>query len=470
MTGASKLDHQLDSKKKSQLILLICILLIFTVMNGTMFNVAVPDIAEEFGLMPSQVSWVMTGYILVFAVCSLMYGKLADIYPIKTLISVGVILFAVGATLGLIAPNYTTLIVARIIQAVGGATIPAFAFIIPARFLPDEKGKVFGIISSTVAFASGVGPIAGGLIGGVLEWRFLFVFSMFSILAVPLLRRWLPEEGKREGTVDFIGALFLTGFVSGFLMFVTTFNVWVLTIGFFSFILFVWRTLSVREPFIQPTMLKDRRYTTTVLTSFLGTSALFGMIFVIPIMLRDLYDMSTLGIGFVLFPGAIFAGFIGQFGGKLIELRGSQGVVVIALTLVGAGVLLISTFAGYSPWVIAICLLVTYLGFPLIQSSTANLLTTILPNERTGVGMGLFNLLNFMAGAVSSALFGSYLDLGNVSYLMNPLALSGDNMIYSNLFFILMLVTVVALSLFTWVFRGDENKKEEKQQHLASET
>ncbi|WP_347548274.1 MFS transporter [Pseudalkalibacillus hwajinpoensis] len=459
MTGSPQHEHvNLDASERKRLIILVCTILAFAVMNGTMFNVAIPDIAASFNLSPSEVSWVLTGYILVFAIGSLMYGKLADIYPIKTLFTVGISIFSLGAFIGFLSPNYPTLLAARILQAVGGATIPALAFIVPIRFLPKEKGRVFGLISSTVAFASGVGPIIGGVVGGTLNWRFLFLFSVATALAIPLFRKWLPDEERREGSIDLPGALLMAISVASLLFYITTFLWYLLVIFIVFFFLFLWRTFTIMHPFIDPVILKNTKYTVTVLTSFLGTSALFGLIFVIPIMLRELNGLSTLNIGLVLFPGAMAAGLIGQAGGKIIEQKGPTFVVKVALLLIAGGSFFISTFSGFNPWVIVPCLLIAYLGFPLIQSSTADLLSSILPDNQNGVGMGVFNLLNFLAGAFSSAIFGRLLDMKNVAFTMNPLSRTGDNLIYSNLYLGLTLIALIAFSVFTLKFMSKREK------------
>ncbi|MDG5789115.1 MFS transporter [Evansella sp. AB-P1] len=450
---------ELTKEQKNKLTLLLCIILTFTVMNGTMFNVAIPDISEEFQLLPSQVSWVMTGYILVFAIGSLMYGKLADIYPIKTLLTFGIILFASGATLGFFSQNYPMLLAARILQAMGGATIPALSFIIPARFMPNERGRVFGIVSSTVAFASGIGPIAGGMIGGSLNWRFLFVFSILALIALPFLRRWLPKEEKRPGKVDILGAIFIATAIIGLLLFITNGDWYALFLTATAFLLFCWRTLSIEQPFIQPSMLKNKYYSSAIITSYLGTTAMFGMIFVIPIMARELYSLNTIQIGLLLFPGAMAAGIIGQFGGKLIDKHGSYPITRIAFLFVIVGTFLLSTFIGFSPWIVTLCILVQYIAFPLIQSSTANLLTLIVPRENTGIGIGMFNLLNFLAGAIASAIFGSILDLKDVSILLNPLAGNGTNTIYANLFIGLTVSSIIAFLFFSIIFKGFEKTK-----------
>lgn len=79
-----------------KIILLICLALAFAVMNGTMFNIALPDVAETFALRTMQVSWMVTSFITVFALGTLIYGRLADLFPIRTLYTTGIALLALG--------------------------------------------------------------------------------------------------------------------------------------------------------------------------------------------------------------------------------------------------------------------------------------------------------------------------------------------------------------------------------------
>lgn len=441
----------------TRIIILTCAILAFAVMNGTMFNVAIPDISESFQLTKAQVSWVVTSFTTVFAIGTLIYGKLADLYPIRRLYTIGLSFFSIGSLIGFLSPNYDTLIIARIFQALGAASVPPLSFIVPGRVLSSGRGKMYGYLAATIAFSSGVGPIVGGVIGGTMHWRYIFLLSVLSAFSIPLFRKWFPHESKKQGQLDFIGAILVALTVTSLLFMITTVS-WISLLGFLVFmILLAWRLSSTRYPFIDPTMFRIKKYTVTMVTSFLGTSIVFGLIFLTPILLRDLYDSTILEIGWILFPGAIASGLIGQSVGKVIDQRGGLPVVKYGLLLISCGTLFLSTFAGKSPLFITIGLFVAYLGFPLLQSGTADLISINLSEKQNGVGMGLFNLLNFLSGAFSSALFGKLLDQGDASLRLNPFSVLGRSLIYSNIFVTFTVMGIGALVFLTFFYTFRKN-------------
>jgi DHA2 family metal-tetracycline-proton antiporter-like MFS transporter len=447
-------QESLDQSAKRKIIFLLCTVLMFSVMNGTMFMIAVPDIANYFSLLPSQVSWVVTGYIIFYAIGALMYGKLADSYPLKKLLTIGLLLFSFGSLFGFFAPNYIMVVLARMIQAAGAATVPALVFIAPSRYFPNEKGKVLGIVSSTMAFASGIGPVIGGFIAGAFGWQYLFIISFFVVVTVPFFWVWLPEEEKQEGKVDIPGALMMAVGVATLILFITTLNWWILIVSLILFSLFTWRIFKAKYPFIRPDLFANIPFRTTILTSFLGIFTMFSMMFMIPLLLSEVNGLTTNLIGFVLFPGAVCAALIGGVAGRLTDRMGSRPVVYVALALMVSGFFLLSTFIGNAAWFISIVLIITYIAFPFLQTSTANLISTTLPRRQTGIGMGIYNLCNFMSGAFGGAIIGKILDHNATGWAINPLAQAeGAAIIYSNLFFCLIILTLLNGTIFHFVFR-----------------
>lgn len=146
-------EHAND--KNERLMYILVVTLIISVMNATMFNIALPTISEEFILLPSQVSWITTSYLIVYAVGSVIYGKLADKYAIIKLLTFGILVLTAGSIVGLISVNYKTIIIARLIQATGAGVIPALGMIIPVRFFSAERrGRALGIIAVGLALGT----------------------------------------------------------------------------------------------------------------------------------------------------------------------------------------------------------------------------------------------------------------------------------------------------------------------------
>jgi DHA2 family metal-tetracycline-proton antiporter-like MFS transporter len=422
-------------------------IIFFSVLNGMMFQVAIPDISAEFNLLPSEVSWVMTGYILVFAVGALIYGKLADIYPAKRLITIGLILMNAGSVLGLFSKWYPMLIIARLIQAAGGAAIPALAMIVVTRYSPANlRGNMLGIIASTVALAAGLGPVMGGFVTGTFNWKYLFLFSLATMFAIPSLRRILPDEKKLPDTFDSVGAILIGGGSSSLLIFVTQDNWWFLAASVMMTGYFIFHIKKAANPFVSPSLFSNKHYRNTVITTFLSIGSVFGMLFMVPIMLRDLLDLSSNSIGLTLFPGAMSAVLVGVIGGRLSDRKGSRFVVYLGSAVLTAGFLLLSTVAGQQAWVVAFTLIISYAGFALLQSSLPHTISISLSKDQTGIGMGIYNLLFFMSGAFSTAGIGRLLDFGSTGFCLNPINVYIDGCIYSNIF--VMLAAVVATSAF----------------------
>ena len=440
---------------RTKLVAVLSVALFFSVMNGSMFVVALPDIARQFVLLPSQAGWVITGYAIIFALGSMTYGKLADIYSLRRLITVGVLLFAVGSLIGFFSNGYPMLIGGRLVQALGASAIPALAMLIPIRYFPfSDRGRVLGIAASTIAFGAGIGPLTGGLVTGLLHWRYLFLVSLGMFITLPFFRLWLADEPKKEGTFDFTGAATLAVAVAALLLLITNFSPLLVTVSIVSFGLFLIRVNRARNPFIQPALLANRYYRNALISGFLAMGTAFGIMFLVPLMLSTANQLNTAIIGMVMFPGAMSAAIMGRQGGKLADRKGSVTVVYMALALLLLGFIALSTFAGSSIYMIALSLIVGNTGFAFIQAALAKIVSTTLPHEQAGVGMGIYNLMNFMAGALSVAILSKFLDLSSSSTAINPLALKPAAFIYSNLFFGLAIVTLANISLFYYTFKG----------------
>ncbi len=422
----------------------------FAVLNETVFNVSTPVIANRFGLTAAEVSWVMTTFIIFFGVGAVIYGKLSDIYSLRTLIVFGILLYATGSILGFLFQfSYPAVVAARGLQGAGASAIPALVNVIVARYFPiAERGRIFGTITSTVAFAIGVGPVVGGFVSGSLHWSLLFLIPVFTLIAVRPYLRILSAEERRAGTVDIPGALFIALGVGTLMLFLTMGNWRYLAASVVLLIAFVADALLSKHPFIDLALLKNRAFRLRVLAGFLVFSVVTGVLFVMPLMLTSLGGLSATKIGFVLFPGAITAALIGRTGGRLADSRGNGFVVAIGLAALAASFLALSSVLGASPVFIGAILILMYVGFNLTQTALINSVSQTLDEGDTGVGMGLFNLATFLSSAIGTAVVGNYLQGGGLPFLLNPLADAAEAAPYSNLLVLFTLLILVGGGLY----------------------
>ncbi|RQD73023.1 MFS transporter [Desulfonatronospira sp. MSAO_Bac3] len=392
---------------------LLSLTIFLSVLNGVTFNLAVPDIAADYAVSPAMVSWVVTAYIVIFAFGSVMYARLGQRFHLRDLITAGLLIFCLGSLLGFFTDSYHMLVAARMIQAAGASGIPALSMVLATVYVPVKiRGRLLGLIASTVAFGLGIGPIIGGLIAGYLHWNYLFLMPLLLLPSIYLLRRALPRQSDLvRKPLDLPGALLLAGTVGCLLFMVNLVMWWLLLPALVLGTLFARRIISISYPFVSPELFGSPGYLHGLLTALLAMGTIFATFFLMPLMFRHIYDMPTLHIGLYLFPGAMSAALAGLVAGRFVDRCGAAPVVRTGFLILMTGFGLIILTAGQSPVVSALCLIVANSGFTIIHSSLAGAVSGTLPEGRVGLGMGVFNLVFFVSGAMGTASAGMFLDV-----------------------------------------------------------
>ncbi len=153
-------DQQTRERTPKGVLLIVCFALFFGVLNASAVGVVLPDIANDLSVDTGQLGWLMTGFLLIYGIAIPFYGRLADRYGARPLFLLGVGVFSLGALLSALAPNFEFLIVARIIQATGGAAVPGLGMTLASRaYGPESRGSVVGVIASTIGLGAAIGPL-----------------------------------------------------------------------------------------------------------------------------------------------------------------------------------------------------------------------------------------------------------------------------------------------------------------------
>lgn len=429
-------------------------LMMFTVtlssLNALTFNVVIPEISEEFNLTLAQVSWLSSAYTLIYAFGTVTYGKLSDRIQLKSLLTFGLSVFAAGSLIGFISQTFWVALLGRCLQSVGAAAVPAIALIIPVRyFTPGKRGTALSMTAVGVALGGALAPVVSALVVSFANWRWLFLPSLLLLLLLPLYRQYLEHEPKKDSPTlfDWLGGGLLAASISLLLLGVTN-QVWsYLPFGFITLILFIVRIRAVKEAFVQPQLFRNKQYAVALFMSFTISSMGISLYFLTPILLSDVYRLSSSWIGFAMVPAAVTAAILGRKGGKLADRKGNRYLFSVASSCLMTCFVLLSTFTGASPFLIPFFLIFGNVGQSFIQIAMSNSISRTLSKEQIGVGMGFFSMVNFIAQGMAAGIYGMIAEQG-ASFHWNPLHVAQQGGLFSNIYLTLAVLHLAILLMY----------------------
>lgn len=145
------------------------------ILDGTIVGVALPTIIQDLSLDITQAQWINSIYSVVFAALLLSAGRIGDRLGRKRVFIVGTTTFIIGSLLAALAGSVTPLLLARVVQGVGGAMVlPATLSTVNAVFRGKDRAAAFGVWGATMSGAAAVGPLLGGWLAGSFSWEWIF--------------------------------------------------------------------------------------------------------------------------------------------------------------------------------------------------------------------------------------------------------------------------------------------------------
>jgi DHA2 family metal-tetracycline-proton antiporter-like MFS transporter len=421
-------------------------------MNTTMFNVALPSVIKEFSLTPATGSWIVSGYSIVFALSTITFSRLSDFIPIGRLLMTGLVILGLSSAVGFFSDSFAFLLASRVLQAMGAGAVPGLAMVLATRYIPIiRRGKAMSLISSAASLGFGLGPVIGGAITQYLGWNDLFLVTALVLMLLPLFKKFLPAEQRKEGSFDFLGAL-LTGVgVSALLLFLSTFNMILLAVTVTAFAVLIFLSKRKQDPFIKIQLFLNRRYRSILLVGLMAFMTHFAFLFVMPVMLAKLFSQPPASIGFIIFPGAMLSALAAIYIGRFIDRFGSLPIMRFGLAALLLSAVLFTVFGTKAPAMTAIFYMFTSLGFSSLTSSLANEASRILNKDVVGSGMGLLQLVQFFGGAFGVAAAGLLIDWQKNVELAN---------VFQNIFLFFSLLLVVAYAVYFFgIYKTRDNSQ-----------
>ncbi|GCE18600.1 DHA2 family efflux MFS transporter permease subunit [Dictyobacter kobayashii] len=377
-------------------LLVVAIGVFMATLDSSIVNISLPAIAKSFGVpLSGAIEWVVIAYLVVTAAILLTAGRLADMLGRKIVWLTGLIFFTGSSALCGLAPTLAFLIAARALQGLGGALLLAVSpAMLTSAFPSHERGRALGLNAITVSLGVSVGPILGGLITGYFTWRWIFFVNLpFGILGLIATLVFIKEKTKRNpGRFDPLGATLLAiglACVTAGLSFAQELG-WgsvpilvLLIVGALALIILPFVELRVPNPAIVLSLLKNRVFTSALLSLIISFLALFAVSFMLPFYLEELRGFSSELSGFLLTPLPLMIAFIAPISGSLADRIGTRWLAAGGLTIAGLGLVFISFLNEHTPiWGIVWPLVITGIGQSIFQS----------PNNSALLGRPLLNI------------------------------------------------------------------------------
>ena len=420
------------------------------IIDGTIVNTIFPSIINDLSLTSTEVQWVQESYVLVFASLLLVWGSLADRFGRKRLLSIGIVIFIFASVWAGVAESPDVLILARVIQGIGGAMVlPTTLSLLNATFQGKERGIAFAVWGATIGGMVAVGPVLGGWLATDFSWRWAFGINLpLGILILAGLAYYVSESKapQRAGGIDFIGAaisvvMFSTlvfgliegriygwweinpnnQFMIGDFAWPTT-GISVIPVSLLIFVIsavafVLWerkREAEKKNVLLDLGLFKIGSFRNGSIAALIISMGEFGILFAIPLWLQNVLGLSPISSGLVLLwlaAGAFLAsGVGGALSGKLPPARAVQ--IGVGLELIGVlGVALFSsTEAG---WIILAPLLFLYgIGIGLATAQLTGVIMVDVPMSSTGQASGSQSTVRQVGSALGVAVLGTLLFTG----------------------------------------------------------
>jgi EmrB/QacA subfamily drug resistance transporter len=383
---------------------------------------ALPALRADFGASLADLEWTLNGYNLVFSVLMLTGAALGDRYGRRRMYVTGVLVFTVASAAAALSPDAASLVVARVVQGVGGALLmPLTMTLVGHEFPPRQRAAAFGVLGAVTGLGVASGPVLGGLVVEGLSWQWVFWVNVPVGLALAVLSaRLLRESHGPRARLDVVGLV-----LAGAGMFALTWApvrapetgwgdpevVGSLVAGAALAAAFVAWERRTAVPMLPLAYFRSRGFTTANAVGFLQQLSLIGTLFVVTQLFQFGLGYSPLDAGVRLLPWVGTLTVVAPVAGLLAGRFGSRPVLVAGLLLQtgGLGWLAAVTEPGVAYSALVVPMITTGVGTSLVIPVSTSAVTLAVPTADVGVASGvnraLVNLGAVFGVAVIAAVF-----------------------------------------------------------------
>jgi DHA2 family multidrug resistance protein len=396
------------------------------ILDTSVANVSLPHIAGNLSVTTEESTWVLTSYLISNAIVLPITGWLGLLFGRRRLLTICISLFTASSVLCGMAPNIQFLILARILQGIGGgALVPVSQAVLLESFPIEKRGVAMATFGMGVVVAPILGPTLGGWITDNYSWRWIFYINLpVGIFAVLMVQAFVEDppyiKHAKIERIDFIGFALLALWLATLQVvldkgqqedwFASRWIAWCTVLSAFSLLAFIVRELYTAHPIVDLRVLKNRNFAAGVLLITTLGAVLYGTTAALPIFLQTLMGYPALQSGLTLSPRGM-AAFVTTFViGRLMGRVRNRLLITIGFSL-----LAISSFwmGGISLdiglWNVIWPSVLNGVAISFIFTPLTTAAVGYLRQEQMGNATGIYNLMRNLGGSIGIALISTWI-------------------------------------------------------------
>lgn len=387
-------------------------------LDGTVVNVALPSIGRDLGASTSALQWTLNGYLLTLAALILLGGSLGDRYGRRRIFVRGAGLFTIASLLCAIAPSAQLLVLARLLQGIGGALLtPGSLAMIEASFRLEDRARAIGAWSGLGGVATALGPLLGGYLVGAVSWRAIFLINLpLGVFVVMMASRHVPEtrDPTTQGSLDVLGAV-LVGVGLGGTTYAlikapgngTSAPVVLAGIGgVLALMAFLVREGRTASPMMPLYIFRSRQFSAANLVTFVVYAALGGVFFLLVSFLQISLGYSPMAAGAASLPVTVLMLLLSARSAALAQRIGPRIPLTVGPLVIAAGLLMMTRIDPGDSYVSSVlpAVIVFGLGLTLVIAPVTATVLAAADARHSGIASGINNAVSRVAGLLAVAI------------------------------------------------------------------
>lgn len=407
----------------------VCLAQLLLMLDVTIVIVALPDIASDLSGDLQSMQLIIDVYALMLAALLLNTGALADRVGRRRVFVAGLLVFGAASALCGVAGSPTGLIAARGLQGVGGAMLFSTGLaILGASYAGPDRAKALGAFGAVFGAAVALGPLVGGAILEIGDWRWIFWVNLPVVaFAVVVARRHVQEtRDPSPRPVDWPGQVTFTVGIAALVIALVQAGDWgwaapsttaLFVVAALALIAFVEVERRQPQPMFDLGLLRERSFAGSALAAFATSASLFGMFVYLTLWFQRVEGMDGLEAGLRLLPVTVVAFVAAAGAGRVSDAVSPRLVLAIALGATATGLVQMTALSPGDPWTVALPgLTLCGLGFGLANPTVAAVTLAVAPADRAATATGMNSTFRQVGVASGVAALGAIFDhaLGDV--------------------------------------------------------